>query len=283
MVELVNRPSVAAALLVLGVAGAPCVAGAQEVGGEPADTLARLRGVLVLEAEGLPLVGAFLHLEGTAFATRSDSLGRFDLGVVPPGAHRVTLHHPLWQARRMEPPTAVLSVVAGEATELEWLLPSPDQRGTELDPIPLEGITAVVDAELERERVSGSSRRFIGSAEIAELRGRGMTVADLVRDRIASLRTIPARRGFGMECVQARRMGEDGLQVLYQYVNPAPDCPEQVPVIVDGVKILDPSTYLPTLSLEVVESVEFVPGVVAGSRYGTGFAAGVLVIETRVR
>lgn len=246
-----------------------------------ADTTAHLRGWVVLEGTRTPLQGAFVYLQGTGYATRTDTLGRFDLGQVPPGAHQVTLHHPLWQIRQMDPPSAIFSISTGETTDLEWLVPSPDHTGSEMDPFPLDAITATVYADIRHRRAEGSSMRYIGSEEIARYRGTGRSVADLVRDRIASLRAMPTRNGFGMECIQTRRMGEDGLQILHQRVNPAPDCPDQVAVIVDGVKILDPSTYLPSLSLDVVQSVEFVPASVAGARYGTGFAGGVLVIETR--
>lgn len=275
----------AAFCLVVGLGMIPATATAQDPGPPASDTMARLRGVVVVQLAALavPVVGAFVNLEGTAFATRTDSLGRFDLGAVPPGAHRMTLHHPWWQLRRMEPPSAIFSITAGETTEVDWVVPSPDLQGTESNPFRIDGVTATVDAAEQRRRIEGSSARYVGRAEIAEYRGMGLTVADLVRIRFVSLRSMPTPTGFGMECIQTRRMGEDGIQILHQGVNPAPDCPEQVAVIVDGVKILDPSTYLPTLSLDVVESVEFVPGVVAGARYGSGFAAGVLVVETRVR
>lgn len=107
-----------------------------------------------------------------------------------------------------------------------------------------------------------------------------MTVADLVRSRFASVRSSPTASA-ATACVQTRRGGEDGYQMLQQAANPLPDCPDAVPIIVDGVKIPDPSTYLPSLSLKMVESVEFVPAALAGARYGTGFAGGVLVIRTR--
>jgi hypothetical protein len=88
-----------------------------------------IRGLVFDSTSSAPLVGATVAIQGTAFRTRTDGAGRFELRDLPAGSYRVGLLHPrLDSLPPGPPPSATVTVVAGAAADVLLAVP-PVVRG----------------------------------------------------------------------------------------------------------------------------------------------------------
>ena len=83
-----------------------------------------LQGVAFDSVHGEPLAGAILQVEGTSRLGFVDSLGRFLLDSIPPGAHRVVVDHPILDTLGISLVTQPFTFAANEVTQTIITLPS---------------------------------------------------------------------------------------------------------------------------------------------------------------
>jgi hypothetical protein len=82
-----------------------------------------LQGVAFDSVHSEPLIGAMLQVEGTGRFTTTDSLGRFLLDSIAPGAHRVLIDHPMLDTLGIQLVTPALTFAANEVTQTVVALP----------------------------------------------------------------------------------------------------------------------------------------------------------------
>lgn len=219
----------------------------------------RVRGQVVDATTGAPVASAALELEGTEHRTLTDSRGRWSLEEVPADRHTIAIRHLAYGTRHHE------ALLAEEGADVEIRL---GPSAIALEPV-------VVTGRSHRDlaaRMSGTRYEAITRTDIEEIGRTAMTAMDAVRRRFPSLEVSEATDGSGFPvfCVQDRR-GQTNFRG---------GCREMV-LYVDGVQVAMPSAYLERLRLDEVESVEYIPPVEAGPRYGSNSAHGVLVVHTR--
>lgn len=152
-----------------------------------------------------------------------------------------------------------------------------------LDPVALERVevsAAGGGAAVAAER--GVRRDLIVREEIAAVERSKRHVGDLLQGRIPGLRIHEGtfRDESGMSGPAAGRRLCIQMSRAPQQIAKRRQC-SMVAVYVDGVRVADPGTYLLTLPLEVLESVELIGPLAAGARYGSDSGYGVLEIHTR--
>ncbi len=91
----------------------------------PASTFATVNGTAVDSLHGGYLRGAVVRVNGTARASLTDSLGRFQIDSVPPGAHQIELIHPLLDTLGLAIKTQPISLEAGKTARVALATPSP--------------------------------------------------------------------------------------------------------------------------------------------------------------
>lgn len=95
-----------------------------------ADTVRRplttgfLQGVVVDSIHAGPLVHALVSVDGTTRMAFSDSMGRFLVDSIPPGAHRVLVEHPLLDTLGVSLVTPPLTITADSVTQSLIAVPS---------------------------------------------------------------------------------------------------------------------------------------------------------------
>jgi hypothetical protein len=82
-----------------------------------------LQGVAFDSVHSEPLIGAMLQVEGTGRFTMTDSLGRFLIDSITPGAHRVLIDHPVLDTLGIQLVTPELTFAANEVTQTVIALP----------------------------------------------------------------------------------------------------------------------------------------------------------------
>ena len=97
------------------VKGAPAKPAAPPAAVAPITT-GYLQGVTVDSLHGGPLAGALVSVEGTARMGISDSLGRFLIDSIKPGAYRVLVDHPMLDTLGISLVTPALQIGANEVT-----------------------------------------------------------------------------------------------------------------------------------------------------------------------
>lgn len=145
----------------------------------------------------------------------------------------------------------------------------------------LEGlvVTARTPRELER-RARAIRRDIIVREDIQEVLGSKRNVGELLQGRMPGVRVFEgtfADEETGMRpsrriCIQMTRR--------QQQVSKRRQC-SMIAVYVDGTRISDPGSYLLSLPLSALESVEVLGPMTAATRYGTNAGFGVLEIYTR--
>jgi len=83
-----------------------------------------LQGVVVDSIHVGPLVHALITVDGTARMAFTDSLGRFLVDSVPPGAHRVLVEHPLLDTLGISLVTPPMDIAANTVTQSVMAVPS---------------------------------------------------------------------------------------------------------------------------------------------------------------
>lgn len=249
----------------------------------PDSTPGTLAGVLVRDSAAPGTVaGTQVALDGGRRGRIVDSTGVFRFHDVEPGEHRLTVSHVAFRERQVRvrvPPgdtlflrasleRRVLSVEPLEVSVADSLSPRAPDAGRAAggrDPVgeppgaegggELEGRGYVLaGAELRRARASARDMEDL----IQELDVPGLVVGERRQDLGAPRRM----------CIENRRAISSGGQC-------AP-----VRVYVNGARLASAMSALTTIDVDGVRWLQYLPAVEAGARYGTGSAAGVLVIRT---
>ena len=111
----------------MGIAGIVRVAGAAAVVGAPAVLAAQatIRGVVYDSlVAGAPLAGAEVWIDGVPLSADADAEGRFTLGGVPAGRHRVTFSHPALGRFGFGAPVREVAVLDGATVDLALATPA---------------------------------------------------------------------------------------------------------------------------------------------------------------
>lgn len=283
------------ALAGLALAGTSAPADAallQDPVGEPSVVVGRA----LLAADDQPLAGAILYIESSDVTGVADEEGFYGLGPVGPGMYRVALFHPaLEELGWTAPPVQLVIVPPGTDVQVDFIvdragaLVEAGGFGTQDDPFFLDPLTVVGKRSVfERPLEEGARVDYVALEEIQAREGGARHVGDLLR-RFPSLRVYEPRPG--MVCISTTRRTTNTPNPGSQLgsfdqtgasgVNRGRLCPKMVQVYVDDVAVHRPEEVLATLSPQNLERVEYVNGVAAGARFGTGFAEGVLLVYTR--
>ena len=91
-----------------------------------ARTRTALQGTVVDTLTGAPLAGARVELEGTGAAAVTDSLGRFVMAEVAPGAGWLRVVHPALDTLQLAPPRVPVDLPAGMEARRDVRLPRPE-------------------------------------------------------------------------------------------------------------------------------------------------------------
>jgi hypothetical protein len=215
-----------------------------------------VRGRLVDQVTSEPVSGAVVTLESSAGPegqSLTDAEGRFRFDGLDLNTYLVEVEH-LAYGKQMK----WFTIADVEPLELEL--------GLVPEAIKLDALVVNVRAGgLDRAINTGTRRDFVGRVEIERLQGAARNVGDLVRT-MPGVRVQNVRDAFGQMrlCIEGRR-------------SYSPGC-DSVLVVIDG--LVSDAEMLEDLPTNIIESIEFIPAVVAGIRYGGRAGSGVLEITT---
>lgn len=214
-------------------------------------------GHVVDQSTGEAVSGAVVTIEssgGRQGETLTDEKGRFSFERLDLDTYLVAVEHLAY------------------GTQMKWFTIA-DVTPMELelrlvpDAIELEALVVNVRSRaIDRTVSTGVRRDYVSRVEIEKLLGAVRNVGDLLRTmpgvRVQNLRNQVTGQ---MElCIEGRRTAQSGCQ--------------SVLVVIDG--IISDTAYLESLPPNIIESIEFVPSIIAGIRYGRRTGSGVLVITT---
>lgn len=269
------------------------VVAASQTGDAPTSVIA---GRAILAFNDNPLAGAVVYIEDTEFTVIADSDGFFGVGPLTPGMYRLILFHPvLSELGWAEAPTQLVIVPPASDVQVDFYIDEAGvmieagKEGSEDNPFFLDPLTIVGKRSIfERPREEGARVDFAGLEEVQAREGEARHVGDLIRN-FPSLSVFEPQPG--MLCIAARRRTTDTPNPGSQLgsfdetggagVNRSRLCPKMVQVYVDDIAIHRAEEFLATISPSNIERVEYVNGVAAGARFGTGYAEGVLLLYTR--
>ena len=257
--------------------------GAQQVAQEidVPDGQALLIGIATDSTRGTELEGAAIYFLEDPAAGVSDSLGHYALGPVPVGLYRVSFFHPRLDSLGVTAaPVFLVDLTNGGIVRADVYIPAGPElqtlidREIEADPIMLPGIEVVAPRErrLEERLKEGASVAVVSREQIAKREESARHIGDLLVG-IPGLRV--SQPTGGVLCVESRR------SATIRGTSQRSPCRAPVLVWLDGTPLADPEYTLMNLRPRDIERVEFINGLVAGARYGTGSANGVLLVETR--
>jgi hypothetical protein len=225
-------------------------------------------GVLQDRESGAPIPAALVRFPALGRQAMTDGSGRFVLRDVVAGSHDLEVEHLAYGVRRER------VEVTGEREQfLQLRVP--------MEAIPLEAIRVVArSAAEEYRRRSGANVHLFTRRDIEAREAVARNVAEVIQGRVPGLMIMRTRIGRGpgwpILCIATmRRSNTPHAQ------RSGPPC---VLVIVDGMRLepTEGAIYLEhSLLPEEIESIEFIPPIRSGFRYGTGAANGVLEIWTR--
>jgi hypothetical protein len=90
------------------------------------DRPSSLRGIVYDSLiSSAPLPGAEVWVEGTSRTARTDTGGRFELPVVPPGRYRLTFYHAVLDSTGLSAAPAVVEVTTGRSADIVLVTPGP--------------------------------------------------------------------------------------------------------------------------------------------------------------
>jgi hypothetical protein len=210
---------------------------------------ASLAGVVRDFDTDAPIAAALVRLPELGRQTSTDAAGGFVLADLDRGHHDLVIEHLAYGSRSHR-----VEVTDEPGRVVQIRLPA--------DAIALGTIEVIVAsaAEEHRRRV-GSSVRLVTRADIAD-RVTARHVGDLIQGRWPGV--IVRTTGQGVCVMSLRGMSRNAC----------------VPVFVDGIRDFEGGLYLLDLPPEQIESVEFIPALRAGWRYGTVGTGGVLEVWT---
>ncbi|MGH7468373.1 MAG: carboxypeptidase regulatory-like domain-containing protein [Longimicrobiales bacterium] len=227
--------------------------------GADAQQTGQILGQLVDERSGQPVAGAQILLAGTALQTTTDDDGIFRLRNIPPGTYRLQVNHIAFGPRSVD-----AAVEAGRSLNLKITL---TETAITLAPLTVEAISAA-----ERQtRSAGFARSMVTREQIARAENTNMTLSEILRTEVPSIRVRRLERIPGQPvCIEFRQ-----VRVLQQAscLSPA--------VYLDGALVTNPTGLYDNLDLSMIESLEVIPLSEAGVRFGYGALHGALLIQTR--
>jgi len=215
-------------------------------------------GQVVDQSTTEPVRGALVRVEsaeGEVGQVLTDEEGRFGFDGLELDTYLVEVEHLAYGSQMkwftvsdVEPLELELGLVP-DALELDALVVSVRPRT----------LGGAVDAGVRRD--------FVSRIEIERLLGAARNVGDLVRTipgvRVQNLRDLAT--GQMRLCIEGRRTFQRGCN--------------SVQVVIDGV--MTDAEMLEDLPPNIIQSIEFVPSIIAGVRYGGRTGSGVLEITTR--
>lgn len=227
----------------------------------------------VVETEtGDPVPSAMVALAGTSHGTFTDDEGRFRFEDVPSGSYRITVDHLGYR-----PLERTLFVPAEGLSDL--VLP------VEVRAIPMDSLRVRTMPEPKRRRQTWHSHHVLVTREeieTAELRG-AWHVGDVLRlhasNAVRVEESVAGNRWGPLVCIRSTRAIGSRTPA-----NPSPGC---APVFIDGIRVgnADPpmgAMLLASLSLNDIESIEFLPPMDAITRLGHAGQDGALLVKTRI-
>lgn len=241
----------------LTIAAARVASAAGAAAREAASTV-RLTGRVLDAATRKPVAGVVVRVDdGEAEQTTSER-GEFTFESLAPGAHRVSIAHDEY-GTRVQP----VEIRGTGNAEVELSL---SRREVALAPL----VVTAASPRARRARASGVRMDLMVREDIEEFQGVALHAGDLLR-RIPNVqvREQQSYNGTGVivgACVRQTRTRGQAVPCAAVYI--------------DDVFRPDGAADLAQLEVTQVESIEFVPPVVAMSRYGTAAQGGALVIYT---
>lgn len=219
-----------------------------------------IRGQVVDSTARMPVRNALVMLVGTSRSATTDSEGRFELGGLSVGTAQLRISHLAYGERTIE-----VEVGAEEPSNVRLTLTPTAITMERLD-------VDVMTAQELRQRSMGTRDGRITREEIAAVQNANMTLADVLRRYVPTIRVRRQENIAGNPiCVELRTIRVSGVQ---------PPCLSPA-VYLDGVPVTNPTLLYGSLNLETVESLEVIPAAESGVRYGSGALYGALLIETR--
>jgi len=230
-----------------------------------------VRGLLVGLPDGTPVGGATVTLGDADLEAVTDPDGAFVFENLRPGTYQLRVQHDRYGSR-----SRFVDLTAGPIVDLRVEMPAEDV-------IPLEGITVEATArtpEGEVVRQAGTRRDIFAGETLARAEERGARVIDVLRMtpgiRVAEGGVGDGNIPFGTVCVELRR--------ALRGIITGGDC--QFPLlIVDGTRFAGDAAgeFLYTLDVADYESIEVIPPMMAGVRFGLDGSAGAIVMHSRGR
>ncbi len=218
--------------------------------------LRSVSGTVIDQASGQPIADATVILDGRTLGT--DARGFFAFDDVAPGLYELSVQHLAYGVFTDE-------VRVGELSVRLDVFVSPTA-------ITLDPIEVVVESRDRRQaRVAGTRNNVVTRDEIEASLGTADNVGSVLAQHVPGVRIRNQRRSGTPTCVEFRA-GRSLLDPLA--------CHPPV-VVLDGVRISDPSLIFLNLPLESIQRMQVIPPGEAGVLYGTDSQYGVLLIETR--
>ena len=237
-----------------------------ETGTDPIE----VRGLLVGLPDGTPVGGATVRLGDADVEAVTDPDGAFVFENLRPGTYQLRVQHDRYGSR-----SRFVDLTGGPIVDLRVEMPAEDV-------ITLEGITVEATArtpEGEVVRRAGTRRDIFAGETLARAEERGARVIDVLR-MTPGIRVAEGGVGagipFGTVCVELRR--------ALRGIITGGDC--QFPLLIlDGTRFAGDAAgeVLYTLNVADYESIEVIPPMMAGVRFGTAGSAGAIVIHSRGR
>lgn len=204
-----------------------------------------------------PVSGALVRVEsaeGEAGRTLTDDEGRFRFDGLDLDTYLVAVEHLAY------------------GSQMKWFTVS-DVQPLELDlglvpdAIELDAlVVSVRSRDLGRAMDAGVRRDFVSRVEIERLLGAVRNVGDLVR-------TMP-----GVRVQNLRDPATGQMRLCIEGMRTYTRACDSVLVVIDG--IMSDAEMLEDLPPNIIQSIEFIPSIIAGMRYGGRTGSGVLEITT---
>lgn len=233
--------------------------------------LSRVSGRVVAVESGLGVSGAAVRFVGTSFETLTDRQGRFDFVEVPPGVYPLEVEHLSYGGRidsLAVPGGRIVRIearISGQAIPLEPLTVTAEERprevvgrGTGADVLTLEEIEKLIRK---------FSPRHVGDL-LQRARFARLNIRPVTLDWRSGGPDLPSPDGLCIEATRSR------AHTFARRCN-------MVEVYLDEVRLADPIARLRDLDPAGIRRIEFLSGLEAGARFGTGSSKGVLLIWTR--
>lgn len=116
-------------------------------------TFAQLRGVAIDSVHSSPLVNALVRVDSTGREGRTNTYGEFLIDSIPPGAHTISLLHPVLDTIGVAIRTPPVTFTAGKQEIIDVGVPSP------------ETIIALLCPEVQRARGPGALIGYVREAD----------------------------------------------------------------------------------------------------------------------